>query len=136
MYILTTETIHTRATFDRIANSIGRLPSTYFHNKALIGMTTTPELKDPSDKEAPRASTYWSIGHKSFESVTSLTAMAGNHQESRVSKKQFFEKYLKLVNQLNVGNGDSCVHSDNTYGEAKLCSQNYQVSLFIVRMGE
>lgn len=114
--------------YGRIENSIGCLPRFYYHTKPHIAFVESDTRV--FHHGAPKVSYNWIIGSDIVERIESksgkLVGSNGKIGISRLSKRSFFQEFLKIKEKLpdiNYSDGDEKM----TYAREKELASDFQV---------
>ncbi|XP_046397607.1 double-stranded RNA-specific editase Adar-like isoform X2 [Ischnura elegans] len=102
-----------RAMCGRVEPWIQGLPPPFRLNKPLMALISSPEIRQAG--KAPSYSVNWTIGKENPEVINSVTGKDEAGQASRLCKRFFFRRFLRLINpgpdsshQQNAGSEDNC----------------------------
>ncbi|XP_071450913.1 double-stranded RNA-specific editase Adar isoform X2 [Hetaerina americana] len=102
-----------RAMCGRVEPWIQGLPPPFRLNKPLMALISSPEIRQAG--KAPSYSVNWTIGKENPEVINSVTGKDEAGQASRLCKRFFFRRFLRLINpgpdsshQPSAGPDDGC----------------------------
>ncbi|XP_065353126.1 double-stranded RNA-specific editase Adar isoform X2 [Cloeon dipterum] len=117
-----------RAVCGRIENTVQGLPPPYRLNKPHMNLISSPEVRLPG--KAPSHSVNWTIGEDGPEVISSMTGKNETGGASRLCKRGFFVRFMRLVSTLptvtGIGSpGNPC---PPTYCDVKDAMHDYQMA--------
>lgn len=112
-----------RAVCGRMENSLGSLPAPYYLNRPKLAQITSSEQRNPL--KAPNFSVNWTTGDTEVEIINSITGKTVTGKISRISKKEFLQRYMTLVH--SIPGRDIYPKMDSDYGDLKTGVVDYQV---------
>ncbi|XP_021572036.1 double-stranded RNA-specific editase B2-like [Carlito syrichta] len=102
---------------------VGQLPTSYRHNRPLLGGVSSPEARRPG--KSPPFSVNWVVGSVDLEVTNATTGRRSCGGSSRLCKHMFSARWARLHSRLSPRTprlGDTPA----TYCEAKLGAHTYQ----------
>lgn len=112
-----------RAIGKRIEGNMGMLPTPYRLIIPKLNIVTSTETRQAS--KSPTYSVNWSLGLSKPEIVNGTTGKLHNGQLSRLSKRSFYTRFLKIRSKVPFRNGKELEHME-IYADAKVIAEDYQ----------
>uniref|UniRef100_A0A1B6D181 Double-stranded RNA-specific editase Adar n=1 Tax=Clastoptera arizonana TaxID=38151 RepID=A0A1B6D181_9HEMI len=89
-----------RAVCGRIESSVQALPPPYRLNKPQMGVTSSPEVRQPG--KAPNHSVNWIIGEERVEVINAMTGKAELGAASRLCKQGLYKRFCSLIGRIST----------------------------------